>query len=213
MSQSLINQTSMFPDMVAEKERHPAHYVGANHGQRKEMEFYPTPPSLTIPLFQRLNFPNAIWEPACGDGAISRVAIDYGYSVVSTDLNDHGYGRSGVDFFSQSQLPAEVQTIITNPPYKVQTPRRTFSVEDWVAHGYDIGARQMAFLLKTVAIAGQRRSRILQRCQLQWVLQFRARPKKFGSDTETSMIDFAWFVFNRDYRGYAQIDYLEFTND
>jgi len=39
------------------------------------------------------SFEGQIWEPACGDGAISRVLEAAGYQVISTDLIDRGYGQ------------------------------------------------------------------------------------------------------------------------
>jgi len=82
---------------------------------RAPFEFYPTPPEATRALLDAQTFDGGIWEPACGDGAISKELIAAGYDVVSTDLVDHGYGRSGVDFLEQ-RLP-RAKHIVTNPPY------------------------------------------------------------------------------------------------
>ena len=60
-------------------------------------------------------FDGSIWEPACGDGAISKVLAEAGYQVVSTDLIDRGYGAGGQDFLKSDKPLAK--NIITNPPY------------------------------------------------------------------------------------------------
>jgi hypothetical protein len=60
-------------------------------------------------------FDGPIWEPACGNGAISRELIAAGYEVVSTDLVDHGFGEPRVDFLTQNSTRA--RHIVTNPPY------------------------------------------------------------------------------------------------
>jgi hypothetical protein len=60
-------------------------------------------------------FEGSIWEPACGDGAISKVLEAAGYTVISTDLVDRGYGHGGHDFL-KSETPLG-RNIITNPPY------------------------------------------------------------------------------------------------
>lgn len=78
-------------------------------------DFYPTPPEGTRALLSVEKFIGSIWEPACGNGAISKVLIANGYAVVSTDLIDRGYGLGGVDFLAQSETRA--RNIITNPPY------------------------------------------------------------------------------------------------
>lgn len=77
--------------------------------------FYPTPREATLALLSVQSFDGSIWEPACGKGHISNVLKERGHSVVSTDLNDWGYGIRGVDFLSEST--ARARHIVTNPPY------------------------------------------------------------------------------------------------
>ena len=52
--------------------------------KRAAFEFYPTPPEATRALLSVESFQGDIWEPACGDGAISKVLEAAGYQVVST---------------------------------------------------------------------------------------------------------------------------------
>ena len=82
---------------------------------RAKWEFYPTPPEAVRALLSVESFDGGIWEPACGNGAISRELEVAGYDVVSTDITDHGYGQSGHDFL-KSEKPL-AKHIITNPPY------------------------------------------------------------------------------------------------
>lgn len=83
--------------------------------KRAAYEFYPTPPEATRALLSAEGFEGSIWEPACGDGAISKVLEAAGYQVVSTDLIDRGYGAGGHDFLKSDKPLAK--NIITNPPY------------------------------------------------------------------------------------------------
>lgn len=78
-------------------------------------DFYPTPPEGTRALLSVERFVGTIWEPACGDGAISKALKASGYVVVSTDLINRGYGTSGINFLSETASRA--RNIITNPPY------------------------------------------------------------------------------------------------
>jgi ParB-like chromosome segregation protein Spo0J len=55
--------------------------------------FYRTPTETTRALLKVEKFRSRVWELACGDGAISKVLIEAGYEVVSTDLIDRGYGE------------------------------------------------------------------------------------------------------------------------
>lgn len=83
--------------------------------RRAPFEFYPTPPEAVRALLSVERFDGTIWEPACGDGAISKVLIEAGFQVVSTDLIDRGFGRGGCDFLKSTRPLAK--HIITNPPY------------------------------------------------------------------------------------------------
>lgn len=60
--------------------------------RRVPHDFYPTPPEAVRALLSVETFTGSIWEPACGDGAISKVLIEAGFEVVSTDLIDRGFG-------------------------------------------------------------------------------------------------------------------------
>ena len=82
---------------------------------RAPFEFYPTPPEAVRALLSVEKFEGDIWEPACGDGAISKVLISAGHKVISTDLIDRGFGRAQADFLKSTQPLAK--NIITNPPY------------------------------------------------------------------------------------------------
>ena len=66
---------------------------------RAAFEFYPTPPEATLALLSVERFEGAIWEPACGQGHISKVIETAGHTVVSTDLaRCWNYGQGGRDF-------------------------------------------------------------------------------------------------------------------
>jgi hypothetical protein len=91
---------------------------------RKALDFYPTPPELThviLPSLEKIGKKRSfsIWEPCCGDGAIARELIRDGHHVISTDINDYGWGaqtevKSLLDF---EKAPPGVTCIVTNPPY------------------------------------------------------------------------------------------------
>lgn len=83
--------------------------------RRAAYEFYPTPPEATRALLSAESFDGPIWEPACGEGHISKELIAAGYVVVSTDLVPYGYGASGRDFLAEREPLAK--HIVTNPPY------------------------------------------------------------------------------------------------
>lgn len=83
--------------------------------ERAPFEFYPTPPEATRAFLNHEEFDDVVWEPACGEGAISMELDRYGIEVVSTDLVDYGFGTAGVDFLDCTE-PRGTH-IVTNPPY------------------------------------------------------------------------------------------------
>ncbi len=99
-----------------------ANIIGANSAfGRNEADFYPTPPECTLALLEHWPAPKRIWEPACGDGAISRVLREAGRDVVSSDLHDRGYGDWTGDFLNDPPK-ARFDAIVTNPPFNVAEP-------------------------------------------------------------------------------------------
>ena len=80
----------------------------SNHSEesRELNDFYATEPKAVELLLQREKFSSAIWEPACGQGHISKILLAHGYTVISSDLVNRGYGYTGIDFLKTSGLPS-----------------------------------------------------------------------------------------------------------
>ncbi len=104
--------------------------------ERKPADLYPTPVDATesiIPLIEAISITadgvdrsgmegrsiKRVWEPACGDGRLSRVLEWHGLEVTSSDLREFpGYGNPGVDFLKPSVEGCfKYDAIITNPPF------------------------------------------------------------------------------------------------
>ncbi len=90
---------------------------------RADHDFYPTPPEAVRALLSVEQFNGPIWEPACGNGAISTELEAHGHHVISTDLIDRRYGQPNCDFLSgvtTTRLLVEnpgIRHVVTNPPY------------------------------------------------------------------------------------------------
>ena len=78
----------------------------SNHSEteRQTEDYYATPNIATELLCGLETFSKNILEPACGQGAISKVLEKYGYNVESMDLVDRGYGKGGVDFLQYDEI-------------------------------------------------------------------------------------------------------------
>ena len=92
--------------------------IGAsNHcdHDRADNDYYATEPAATDWLVRIEKFRGPILEPSCGEGHISRQLIKAGYTVVSRDLANRGYGEVA-DFLSPDNTLWDGD-IVTNPPY------------------------------------------------------------------------------------------------
>lgn len=202
-----------------------SNYIGGGgKNSRSSRDFYPTDPRAVYPLLAREEFPGIIWEPACGDGAIVEAIYRYegrkGYllkGVYCSDIYDYGIGCVISDFFEYTvsdlkglnrinykMYGEKIECIITNPPYLIKHSKLgRVAVEQWVQHAHNLGIKKHAWLLKTTALAGKKRSVIFQECGLKTVYQFRERLDMMDGKkkTQKSMIDFAWFVFENGYVG------------
>jgi hypothetical protein len=113
-------------------------------------DFYPTPAWATHALLDMEGFTGPIWEPACGDGAMSRVLIARGQEVTSTDLFDRAYGTPGVDFLKEDRRTVN---IVTNPPYVL--------AEHFVHAALRQASGKVAMLLRLAFLEGGARQRTL----------------------------------------------------
>ena len=175
-------------------------------GDRKEgrplHDFYPTPPELTQALLLRESFSNRVLEPACGDGAISRVLEAHGYQVFSSDVEYRGYGvPESLDFLNTQYACGD---IVTNPPFKL--------ANRFIEHAmHDLTVRKMALLMKLSALESQSRKPLLER-YLQRVYVFSERVSFFRNGKPESnnggMLAFAWFIFYQDKVGDAVVRWI-----
>lgn len=101
-------------------------------------DWYPTPSWGTKALLKYVKFDGKIWEPCCGDGAMSKVLEEHGYDVISTDLYERGYGKGGIDFLQQN---VKVNNIVTNPPFNI--------AEDILEKALSLTNKKVCLLLRT----------------------------------------------------------------
>lgn len=170
---------------------------------READDFYATPRSAIEQLLEVEKFEGSVWEPACGDGAISRVLQESGYSVISTDLVHRGYGQGGVDFLLEYTALAD--NVVTNPPFKLGT--------DFANHATFLVKGKVAMLLKIGFLEGP--SRELLHCHLArvWVIRRRVTFLKSGKEFSRSngkggIHTYAWFVWDKTHRGPVALGWL-----
>jgi hypothetical protein len=172
---------------------------------REVDDFYATPRSAIEQLLQVEAFHGTIWEPACGDGAISRVLQERCYDVRSTDLVERGFGASGIDFLIEHR--AQGQNIITNPPFKLGT--------EFARHALRLAERKVAMLLKIGFLEGPTRADLfVGKLARVWVIRRRVSFLKGGTQAVSSngkggIHSYAWFVWDREHVGKPTLGWLE----
>lgn len=83
------------------------------------LDFYASPYAVLPPLLAQegRKLPGAIWEPACGNGALVLPLRNRGFTVWASDLVDRGCPDAAVADFFEAPVPEGAEAIVTNPPF------------------------------------------------------------------------------------------------
>ncbi len=124
----------------------------SNHSEndRAEFDYYSTPRLAVTELLRLESFDKDIWEPACGENAITNVLEEYGLNVRSSDIVNRGEHEI-FDFLKATEWHGD---IITNPPFAIAT--------DFIEKALEIlpdGAK-IAFFLRIQFLEGVRRRKL-----------------------------------------------------
>ena len=177
--------------------------LGASNHTDKEREnndYYATEPKAIELLCNLETFSPIIWECACGEGHLSKVLIERGYKVISSDLIERGYGTGGVDFLKcNKQFDGD---IITNPPYKY--------AQEFVEHALEIisEGHKIVMFLKVQFLEGKARRKLFDKSppKIIYVASSRLLCAKNGEfqkmrDGGGSAVAYAWFIWEKGYTG------------
>lgn len=192
------------------KVRRNASYVTANTHDpvnRHPEDYYPTHPGATRALLAVEKFVGRIWEPACGEGDMSRVLEEAGYDVLSTDLIDRGYGQGDRDFLMEWTPLAP--NIVTNPPFK-------WAIE-FTDRALQLTTGKVCLFLRLAFLEGVERGKWFPTAPLAriWIMSRRV-PMQRGRLSEEGdghgVIAFAWFVFEHGHVGPPTIGWLDWKD-
>ena len=184
-------------------ERRAIHVSGYD---REGRDFYATLDWVTEALLKHVRFRAPVWEPCCGDGAMSTVLAAHRYKVVSTDMADRGFGTPGIDFHTCQNMPEGCRSIVTNPPYgdtgshKGQE-KSSVAMLNFMRHALTLTSSvqgQLALLVRLQWIAGRRAAELLSAGPFAATVILTRRIQWFdmGERTNAAQHHHAWVVFD-----------------
>lgn len=189
--------------------------AASNHctDERQEHDYYATDPKAVDALIKKENLEHELWEPACGEGHLSKRLIELGHNVLATDLIYRNYGWGGVDFLLKKDIFHG--SIITNPPYKYCTEFILKALE-LITTGHHV-----YMFLKLTALEGKDRyDRIYSKHPPKKVYVFSKRivcakngvfevqNNKGESVKVSSAVAYAWYVWEKGYNGPTIIEWI-----
>lgn len=176
---------------------------------RVEDDYYATPACSTEALLSVEKFNQNIWECACGGGHLSDVLENHGYKTLKTDIVQRRKDVQVLNFLDNN-ITKYNGDIITNPPYSLAQEfleKAISIVED--------GAK-VALFLKIQFLEGKKRKEMFEKHppKIVYVFSERQNPLRNGEALDekgkpwSSTMCFAWFVWEKGYKGYPIIKWL-----
>tara|TARA_R110002073_G_scaffold182075_1_gene340380 strand:- start:63 stop:623 length:561 start_codon:yes stop_codon:yes gene_type:complete len=159
----------------------------SKHHKRNAADFYATPSECTSALLHHFGWlfqGLTIWEPACGDGAISKVLESRGFDTVSTDLYNRGYGVSGMNFLNDK---GSCESIITNPPFNLAEQFIERAAQKKIP---------FAMLLKATYWHAAKRTELFHRTMPMAVIAMAWRPTMSPERGKSGTMDFIWTIWD-----------------
>jgi hypothetical protein len=179
-------------------------------------DHYPTPPEYVDLLAHHIDVTQiSVWEPACGEGHISKRLSKLGAYVISTDLVDRGFGTGGIDFLKCPRVPKALlnrgqPAIITNPPYGTLA-------DDFLAAALELAAPVdglVALFMRNEWDCGDKRTaKFFEHPAYAMKIISTKRPRWIAGSTGSPRHNYAWYVW--DFRSVgedARIKYLHPKN-
>jgi hypothetical protein len=187
--------------------------VGLASKAERGFEFYRTPIEATRALIaiEGDRIPNRVWEPACGDGAISDALLASKRDVFSSDIVDRGYFSAQQDFLTAEDYGLVPHTaIVTNPPFSLG--------QEFVDKAFSFPSiHYCALLLRLAFLESQKRKAWFQANPPARVhVSSRRLPmmhrQGWEGNKSTSAVPYAWFVWLRGYDGAPAIRWFDWAD-
>lgn len=157
--------------------------------ERQENDWYPTPPQVTHGLLNHFKIKKMgdIWEPCAGNGAIMDVLNSRlpSSKVWAHDIAPQREDIVQANFLEIEKPPGDDVTIITNPPFNL--------AEKFIRHGFEIGVKRQAMLLKSTFFHASRRTKLFEQYRPSHVLPLNWRVDFMNLGRPT--MEVSWFCW------------------
>ena len=173
-------------------------------GRRKKSDFYETPYTITRRFLAEEPFDShlSFCEPACGNGAIVKVLKELTNNITNYDTEKN--------FLFDTQ---HYDYIITNPPFSL--------AYEFVLHAKKLTRKKFAFLLPLSYLHGKKRydeiystkDFPLARVYVFTRYPMLGEPLREDGKYNTGMMVYAWFVFEKAYKGEPVIRWIDNNDD
>lgn len=186
----------------------------SNHteNEREKNDYYATDPLAIDELLKKETLNHNVWECACGGLHLSNKLKELGYNVRTSDLvkRVEDDNIEVLDFLSyQGKYDGD---IVTNPPYIL--------AKEFVLKALDIvnEGNKVVMFLKLLFLESQNRYEELFKLyppKKIYVFSKRVRCQINGdfSKKDSSAICYAWYVWEKGYKGLPTIDWINNTDD
>jgi hypothetical protein len=183
--------------------------------ERVEEDYYATPKEATESLLNSFDLSEceSFYEPACGEGHISKVLEKFypDADIHSTDLIDRGFGVGNIDFLKLDSFTRKFDCIITNPPFKLS--------QEFIEKGLKLSNKYVIMFAKIQLLEGVARRKLFDKFPPKYIYVFteRVNPLRNGSPVDengkkwASTMCFAWFVWEINFSGEPIIRWLNLT--
>lgn len=183
--------------------------IGESGYARKHLDCYWTRPWVTQWLLdgygkRLVTYPyQVVWEPACGEGHISRVLSQHGYQVLSTDVFNHGDVNFNAvwNFLNVEEVSDIVTCILTNPPYdiKPESGYPPVTAEQFIRHAIHLmkpNKGKVIMLVRNEFDCAKGRRDLFSRYPFYGKYVLTKRPEWTDEKKASPRHNYAWFVWD-----------------
>lgn len=170
-------------------------------------DFYETPREAVVGLLKKEDFGGVVfqplvWEPCCGNGAISKVLDEHGIPHLSTDWRKTEFTGGYIDVLKRPEFV--VEHVITNPPYSI--------AEQVIRACLDVATGKIAMLLKLSFLESESRRKFFEEHPPTRIYVFCKRLTMYPAGTAPpkngGTIAFAWFIWEKGFQGKPTIGWI-----